>query len=195
MRFFLLLFLLPTLVISFSCPPSRSLLYQHWPPASILTRLPILHSWSPGTSVSGKMTGKVASGSTGSKPSLKDRLAKAGRGGLLAYGFLNAFYYCTVTLITFIFYFKSDMLKIPADITFLNRLSLATSKMSQVAAIVWAGSQVTKAVRIATAVALAPVADRLLIKVGDKKFGFICQCLLGFTSLFYFSLIFLTALR
>ena len=141
------------------------------------------NSWSPGVTVGSK--GSIVKTENG----LKAQLTKAGRGGLLAYGFLNASYYCIVTLITYILYFKSDLLAMPSGLSIQNRISIAAMKMSQIAAIVWAGSQITKALRIGSAIALAPFADRILNKWGEKKFAFLCQCLLG-QVLKYFSNIF-----
>ena len=127
---------------------------------------------------------------------LKQKLQNAGRGGLVAYGFLNAAYYCTVTFITYMYYLKDDALRVPSHLGFGEKLSIAASLMGKIIAIVWAGSQVTKALRITAAIALAPVGERALNRFGgERKFGALCRCLLGFTFIFYACLIANTAFK
>ena len=127
---------------------------------------------------------------------LKQKLQNAGRGGLVAYGFLNAAYYCTVTFITYMYYLKDNALQVPSNLGLGSKLSVAASLMGKIVAIVWAGSQVTKALRITAAIALAPVGERVLNKFGgERKFGALCRCLLGFTFIFYACLIANTAFK
>ena len=94
------------------------------------------------------------------------------------------------------YYLKDNALQVPSHLGMRGKVSVAVTLMGKIIAIVWAGSQVTKALRITTAIALAPVGEKVLNRFGgEKKFGALCQCLLGFTFIFYACLIFNTAFK
>lgn len=137
--------------------------------------------------------------SADNKPSLKARLVDAGRGGLLAYGILNALYYCGVTALTYSYFFNSDILRISSSVVGSARIAAAVKAMGKVVAIVWAGSQVTKAIRISLAVVLAPFVERNMLQVyGDNSgrvFSLLCRSLLGITLSFYVVLVAVTAFK
>ena len=84
---------------------------------------------------------------------LKERLARYGLAGVLAYGLTNTAYYTCMFLFAW-----TCIAKVPHGLG----LAGAAQKFAEVFAITWAGSQVTKAPRAALALALAPLADRLL---------------------------------
>ena len=69
------------------------------------------------------------------------RLASAGRGGLLAYGVLNALYYCSVTTVAYGYFFNSDVLSlsVPSTASGTVRIAAAAKAMGKVVGIVWAG--------------------------------------------------------
>ena len=115
---------------------------------------PLRCTWSPGTAVGGGYVnpnegkqnieeksegGSLADSvesmanstptSTSSELGLRQKLSAAGRGGLLAYGFLNALYYCTVTFVTFCIYIKDDMLSIPASLSMRARVVKASAQV------------------------------------------------------------------
>jgi hypothetical protein len=133
------------------------------------------------------------------KPSLKARLVNAGRGGLLAYGILNALYYCSVTALTYTYFFNGDVLAISSGVVGSARIAAAVKAMGKVVAIVWAGSQVTKALRISLALVSAPFVEiHILQRYGDnsgKVFSLLCRSLLGFTLIFYAVLVAVTAFK
>jgi len=52
---------------------------------------------------------------------------------MLAYGFMNAAYYCLVTLATFSFNFKSDLLRVPPSLAATQKISLAAVKLGKIA--------------------------------------------------------------
>ncbi|KAK1287730.1 hypothetical protein QJS10_CPB19g01888 [Acorus calamus] len=82
---------------------------------------------------------------------LMQKLKRYGLSGVLSYGLLNTVYYLTTFLLVW-FYFA------PAP----GRMGYAASveRFLKIMAMVWAGSQVTKLVRAAGALALAPIVDR-----------------------------------
>jgi hypothetical protein len=82
-----------------------------------------------------------------------DKLNKAGRAGLLAYGFLNFALYAGGTL------WQWHRI-VPVPLPSLQQSQI--QKLGKVLASVYIGSQVTKLPRIALAVALAPVANQSL---------------------------------
>ena len=127
---------------------------------------------------------------------LKQKFQNAGRGGLVAYGFLNAAYYCTVTFITYLYYMRDNALQVPSHLGVREKMTVAAALMAKIIAIVWAGSQMTKALRITAAIALAPVGERVLNRFGgERKFGTLCQYLLGGTFIFYACLVANTAFK
>jgi len=158
----------------------------------------LISSTLPSTS---RISATIADLST-TRSTLKDKLAAAGRGGLLSYGILNCAYYVSVTMATYVYYLKSgsELLLIPSTVTSMrDRLVMAITKMSKIAAIVWAGSQITKAFRIGAAIATAPLSEKLLDKFGSsnkqRSFSLLCRGLLSFTFFFYAALIIFTAIR
>jgi hypothetical protein len=97
---------------------------------------------------------------------LKKLLAKSGRSGLLAYGFLNCAYYTLATGIAW--KFSLAKLRVAESITLFKRCEIVLSRLGSVLVMVWAGSQVTKVFRLSGAVALAPLADKMMTLVKDK---------------------------
>ncbi|KAL9224998.1 hypothetical protein vseg_000971 [Gypsophila vaccaria] len=80
-----------------------------------------------------------------------EQLKRYGVSGILSYGLLNTAYYLT-TFLTVWFYFAPA----PGKMGYLA----AVSRFLKVMAMVWAGSQVTKLIRAAGALALAPIVDK-----------------------------------
>ena len=85
--------------------------------------------------------------------SLQAKLRRYGLAGVLAYGILNTAWYAVA--------FVSAWRVGAGSPTSLGARA-ALAKGAEVLAYAWAGSQVTKVARLAAAVALAPVADRVL---------------------------------
>ncbi|XP_038710317.1 uncharacterized protein LOC120004981 [Tripterygium wilfordii] len=80
-----------------------------------------------------------------------EKLRRYGISGILAYGLLNTAYYLTTFLVVWFY-----VAPVPAKIGYLA----AAKRFLKVMAMVWAGSQVTKLVRAAGALAVAPFVDR-----------------------------------
>lgn len=79
-------------------------------------------------------------------PSWTERLKRAGRSGVLAYGALNAAYYATAFAIA----------AHASTQTRATSVQASLGNATKLLAIVWAGSQATKPLRAALAVGLAP---------------------------------------
>ncbi|KAL0844534.1 hypothetical protein Bca101_017780 [Brassica carinata] len=79
------------------------------------------------------------------------KLKRFGLSGILSYGLLNTVYYTTAFLLVWFYVAPA-----PGKMGYLA----AAERFLKVMAMVWAGSQVTKLVRIGGAVALAPIVDR-----------------------------------
>ncbi|CAH8362915.1 unnamed protein product [Eruca vesicaria subsp. sativa] len=79
------------------------------------------------------------------------KLKRYGLSGVLSYGLLNTVYYSTAFLLVWFYVAPA-----PGKMGYLA----AAERFLKVMAMVWAGSQVTKLVRIGGAVALAPIVDR-----------------------------------
>ncbi|XP_010517180.1 PREDICTED: uncharacterized protein LOC104792676 isoform X6 [Camelina sativa] len=103
--------------------------------------------------LSGEMLDK--NGTRRSNPFVSEELLKKlkryGLSGILSYGLLNTVYYSTAFLLVW-FYVAPE----PGKMGYLA----AAERFLKVMAMVWAGSQVTKLIRIGGAVALAPIVDR-----------------------------------
>ncbi|KAF8048488.1 hypothetical protein N665_2494s0004 [Sinapis alba] len=82
---------------------------------------------------------------------LLKKLKRYGLSGVLSYGLLNTVYYSTAFLLVWFYVAPA-----PGKMGYLA----AAERFVKVMAMVWAGSQVTKLVRIGGAVALAPIVDR-----------------------------------
>ncbi|KAL1193705.1 hypothetical protein V5N11_017594 [Cardamine amara subsp. amara] len=82
---------------------------------------------------------------------LLKKLKRYGVSGILSYGLLNTVYY-TIAFLLVWFYVAPA----PGKMGYLA----AAERFLKVMAMVWAGSQVTKLIRIGGAVALAPIVDR-----------------------------------
>jgi hypothetical protein len=132
--------------------------------------------------------------------SLQAQLASAGASGLIAYGVLNCLYYTLVTAVVWasmtVKAAASSAAAAATTVTFKQKLRVNAAKLPKVMLVVWAGSQATKAFRIAGSVALAPVAgtfiDRVRTRFGWTKgrtVTFISSMLLGGTFMFYAALI------
>lgn len=90
---------------------------------------------------------------------LQQRLASGGLAALVAYGIFNTLYYSAAFLFFFVTLGKVER---------GQGLAAAAQGFVQTMAIVWAGSQVTKAPRAAGALLLAPAVDRLLGAIRDR---------------------------
>lgn len=101
--------------------------------------------------------------------SLSSRLADSGQAGILAYGMLNFLYYSTTTLLAWNFSFKDDLSgSTLRTLNMSRRLTYVAQRALKVSAIVWAGSQVTKGLRIMGAIVLAPLGDAVLKSIQTK---------------------------
>ncbi|RYG65454.1 hypothetical protein EON64_11880 [archaeon] len=92
-----------------------------------------------------------------------------GQAGILAYGSLNCLYYTIATAIVWSLTGIKLASAPPVIVTPPQRLSVAVGRVGKVIAGVWLGSQATKVLRLAGAVALAPLLDRAIDYV-HKKF-------------------------
>jgi len=79
------------------------------------------------------------------------RLKRYGISGILSYGLLNTAYYLTAFLLVWFYVAPA-----PGRMGYLA----AVERFLKVMGMVWAGSQVTKLVRVGGALALAPFVDR-----------------------------------
>ncbi|CAN7115743.1 unnamed protein product [Brassica rapa subsp. narinosa] len=79
------------------------------------------------------------------------KLKRYGLSGILSYGLLNTVYYSAAFLLVWFYVAPA-----PGKMGYLA----AAERFVKVMAMVWAGSQVTKLIRIGGAVALAPIVDR-----------------------------------
>ncbi|KAL9448048.1 hypothetical protein AB3S75_015506 [Citrus x aurantiifolia] len=93
-----------------------------------------------------------------SKEVLK-KLRRYGISGILSYGLLNTAYYLTTFLLVWFY-----VAPVPGRMGYVA----AVERFLKVMAMVWAGSQVTKLVRAAGALALAPFVDRGLSWFTEK---------------------------
>jgi hypothetical protein len=135
---------------------------------------------------------------------LKQRLSAAGRGGLLAYGFLNFLYYTSVTAVAWRFSSAGRAETAAAALaatTLQQKVSVSAMRLGKVMGVVWVGSQITKPQRLAGALVLSPLADKFLTSVQSRTrlsqgaaFGFLCVLLLSSTALFYGALVVLSSL-
>ncbi|EFH56020.1 predicted protein [Arabidopsis lyrata subsp. lyrata] len=82
---------------------------------------------------------------------LLKKLKRYGVSGILSYGILNTVYYSKAFLLVWFYVAPA-----PGKMGYLA----AAERFLKVMAMVWAGSQVTKLIRIGGAVALAPIVDR-----------------------------------
>ncbi|KMZ69346.1 hypothetical protein ZOSMA_216G00160 [Zostera marina] len=102
----------------------------------------------------------------------KQKLKQYGVAGVLSYGLLNTFYYLTAFIVVW-FYVAPT----PAGLGYVA----AAERFIKIMAMVWAGSQVTKLLRIGGALALAPLVAKGLswfttkfkFESTGKAFGFI----------------------
>lgn len=131
---------------------------------------------------------------------LKSQLSSAGKSGLVAYGLLNLLYYTTAAAASWKILVSDVSLK--GTISLSKKLQIVTVSLMKLSGIVWAGSQVTKALRLVGAIALAPTADKLLnsfqnkfkLASKDQAFWIVTSLILTSFFLFYGSLIVFTAL-
>jgi hypothetical protein len=84
------------------------------------------------------------------------KLASAGLAGLVAYGLSNTIYYSVAFLVAWI-----TMSHAPRG----QGVTAAVIASAKLIAVVWAGSQLTKLPRMAAALVMAPLADKLLMTV------------------------------
>nr|VDC80172.1 unnamed protein product [Brassica rapa] len=112
------------------------------------------------------------------------KLKRYGLSGVLSYGLLNTVYYSTAFLLVWFYVAPA-----PGKMGYLA----AAERFVKVMAMVWAGSQVTKLVRIGGAVALAPIVDRGLswftvkykFESQGKAFGAIVGICLGLALMLF----------
>ncbi|GMG99524.1 hypothetical protein Nepgr_001364 [Nepenthes gracilis] len=112
------------------------------------------------------------------------QLRRYGISGILSYGLLNTVYYLTTFLLVW-FYFAPA----PGRMGYFA----AVQRFLKVMAMVWAGSEVTKLIRAAGALALAPFVDRGLswftvrfkFESQGKAFLAIVSCCLGIAVLLF----------
>ncbi|CAA7052101.1 unnamed protein product [Microthlaspi erraticum] len=115
---------------------------------------------------------------------LLKKLKRYGVSGVLSYGLLNTVYY-TIAFLLVWFYVAPA----PGKMGYLA----AAERFLKVMAMVWAGSQVTKLMRIGGAVALAPIVDRGLswftvkckFESQGKAFGALVGICLGLALLLF----------
>ncbi|KAJ7527505.1 hypothetical protein O6H91_16G058500 [Diphasiastrum complanatum] len=88
---------------------------------------------------------------TAQNEEFKKKLKRFGLAGLLSYGLFNTCYYLATFLFIWLYVTPS-----PGGLGFIP----AAKRLLRVLAMVWAGSQVTKLLRLGGALALAPLADR-----------------------------------
>lgn len=93
--------------------------------------------------------------------STKNKLTKLGQSGLLAYGFLNFSYYSLATIIAWAS-LRDNFRGTLMTMSVADRYKASSSRMLKLMAVVWAGSQITKAFRLTGSVFLAPYADKAL---------------------------------
>ncbi|CAN8284849.1 unnamed protein product [Cochlearia groenlandica] len=118
-----------------------------------------------------------------SKELLK-KLKRYGVSGILSYGLLNTVYYTIAFLLVWFYVAPS-----PGKMGYLA----AAERFLKVMAMVWAGSQVTKLIRIGGAVALAPFVDRGLswltvkckFKSQAKAFGAVVGVCIGLALMLF----------
>ncbi|CAF2123257.1 unnamed protein product [Brassica napus] len=112
------------------------------------------------------------------------KLKRYGLSGVLSYGLLNTVYYSTAFLLVWFYVAPA-----PGKMGYLA----AAERFVKVMAMVWAGSQVTKLIRIGGAVALAPIVDRGLswftvkykFESQGKAFGAIVGICLGLALMLF----------
>ena len=153
--------------------------------------------------------------STTSSNTMKDlssKLSHTGQSGLIAYGVLNCLYYTTMTAIVWVYQSKnivtsssaSTVVAASSSSTLLTTISKTASQLGKIMIIVWAGSQITKALRIFLSIAIAPFIDKVIeyivsielfaIKTRKHAIYFILSSLWVVTLSFYSTLIFGTSM-
>jgi hypothetical protein len=95
---------------------------------------------------------------------LSKKLSSYGQSGLLSYGLLNLCYYTIATL----FAVRVKPLVVTEVLTTGESYRYAVSYLSRLCAYVWAGSQVTKPMRLWGAVALAPISEKVIASFQEK---------------------------
>lgn len=124
------------------------------------------------------------------KISLQSKLSSLGQAGILAYGSLNCLYYTLATAIVWTLTGSKAASSPVSIVSSSQRLSVAVGRVGKVIAGVWLGSQATKILRLAGAVAIAPLLDKAIDYVHQKfslpsrgrAFGVIA---LGLWSIFF----------
>uniref|UniRef100_A0A251S8T8 Uncharacterized protein n=1 Tax=Helianthus annuus TaxID=4232 RepID=A0A251S8T8_HELAN len=107
----------------------------------------------PSSSIEQEGSGEYneSQGKSSSSSEILEKLRRYGISGILSYGLLNTAYYLTAFLVAW-FYIAPA----PAKMGYWA----AVKRFVKLMAMVWAGSQVTKLVRLGGALALAPVVDK-----------------------------------
>lgn len=124
---------------------------------------------------------------------LKDKLAKTGASGLVAYGFLNCLYYTVATAIVwFTISSKEAVAAVEVGTGFMMKLRGNMARFPKIMLLVWAGSQATKVFRISGSLFITPWTSAFLdglqkkFDISQSKAVAICSsALLSFTALFY----------
>ncbi|CAG9463677.1 unnamed protein product [Pedinophyceae sp. YPF-701] len=115
---------------------------------------------------------------------MQERLSQYGAAGVIAYGLLNTLYYTCTFLFIWVY-----VARVPRGLG----ATQAAIKFTEVLALTWAGSQVTKLARFAGALAMAPVVDILLNKLAQirvigskpKAFAVVVAACLGVAALLF----------
>lgn len=129
---------------------------QHFPLHSISagdnTGYGISDSQNTSVEPEGSMEGENSQrGGSLSTSKILEQLKRYGVAGILSYGLLNTAYYLTAFLVVWFY-----LAPVPGKMGYLA----AVARFLKVMAMVWAASQVTKLIRAAGALALAPLVDR-----------------------------------
>ncbi|KAL7592422.1 hypothetical protein Lser_V15G32598 [Lactuca serriola] len=151
-------------------------------------------SYSPSSSIEqeGSEESNETQGKSSSSSEILKKLRRYGISGILSYGLLNTAYYLSAFLVAW-FYIAPA----PGKMGYWS----AVKRFVKLMAMVWAGSQVTKLVRAAGALALAPVVDKGLswfmakfkFKSQAKAFSVIVGCCFGLAAVLFIVVTLLSA--
>ncbi|KAJ0831393.1 hypothetical protein HanPSC8_Chr15g0666511 [Helianthus annuus] len=148
----------------------------------------------PSSSIEQEGSGEYneSQGKSSSSSEILEKLRRYGISGILSYGLLNTAYYLTAFLVAW-FYIAPA----PAKMGYWA----AVKRFVKLMAMVWAGSQVTKLVRLGGALALAPVVDKGLtwfmakfkFKSQATAFTVIVGCCFGLAAVMFLVVTLLSA--
>ncbi|MFS7889699.1 hypothetical protein Hanom_Chr00s000004g01610081 [Helianthus anomalus] len=148
----------------------------------------------PSSSIEQEGSGEYneSQGKSSSSSEILEKLRRYGISGILSYGLLNTAYYLTAFLVAW-FYIAPA----PAKMGYWA----AVKRFVKLMAMVWAGSQVTKLLRLGGALALAPVVDKGLtwfmvkfkFQSQAKAFTVIVGCCFGLAAVMFLVVTLLSA--